>query len=758
MKKYSGISSYYPCFFQSYLQTNIIKFSVKICLAVILSIIFSFKAVFGQTNSAAKHDYYKVSEVRIFINNNSDIYKLKRGGVLIDNVKLYNNYLDVMLDSTQINILKISGYTYKIKIDDVTKDYLERLKNSNWKTKLKKPVKSSGFEYGSMGGFLTFDEVAAQLDKMRSLYPNLITKKDSIGSSIEGRPIWAVKISNNADMNSNKPQIFYNSLIHAREPEGMMVLIYYMYYLLENYGHDPEVTYLLNNRELYFIPVINPDGYVYNEQISPEGGGLWRKNRRSDSSGVFGVDLNRNFGYMWGYDNMGSSSNSIAEDYRGKAPFSEPEAQALRDFCINHNFKIGINYHTYGGYIIPPWGYDLLATPDSNTFNNIVSLASSLNDYNGDFNFYTQTGCVRDWMYGERSLKNKIYGISIEAGTSFWPMPDEIIPAAQENLYSNLVYAWGPGVIENPPFISSASLNKTYLHPLTDTLKFEAVESNPDNYTSNVYAQILAQNDSLIDEFKPEKTDTSYYGSWQFNLDEESFYKLKLVQNGMDIPSNFYRTFKFTSAGPLTVDSVSSYTFIVKGKCYIKPFIHNNGKITTLKNVYLRFIDKDSIITSYYPIDLIFPEIKPGSTTAASASVASNSFLVTYDPSRFKGYFNLKFEMSVDGMTYWVDSTKSIIAGTNFNDQEPVVFNLLQNYPNPFNPTTNLSFVIGHRSLVSLKVYDVLGREVATLVNEEKPAGTYEVEFNGSDLPSGVYFYRLTSENFVQTKKAVLLK
>ncbi len=128
-----------------------------------------------------------------------------------------------------------------------------------------------------MGGFYTFDEVVAQLDTMHSLYPNLITKKDSIGSSIEGRTIWAVKISDNPDINEDEPQVFYNSLTHAREPEGMETVIYFMYYLLENYGKDPEVTYLVNNRELYFIPVVNPDGYVYNEQISPEGGGLMEK-------------------------------------------------------------------------------------------------------------------------------------------------------------------------------------------------------------------------------------------------------------------------------------------------------------------------------------------------------------------------------------------------------------------------------------------------------------------------------------------------
>jgi murein tripeptide amidase MpaA len=92
-------------------------------------------------------------------------------------------------------------------------------------------------------------------------YPNIVTQKFSVGLSIENRPIYAVKISDNPTINESEPQVHMNSLIHAREPQAMMTIMYYMYYLLENYGTDPEVTYLVNNREIYFIPCINPDGY-----------------------------------------------------------------------------------------------------------------------------------------------------------------------------------------------------------------------------------------------------------------------------------------------------------------------------------------------------------------------------------------------------------------------------------------------------------------------------------------------------------------
>jgi hypothetical protein len=90
--------------------------------------------------------------------------------------------------------------------------------------------------------------------------------------------------------------------------------------------------------------------------------------------------------------------------------------------------------------------------------------------------------------------------------------------------------------------------------------------------------------------------------------------------------------------------------------------------------------------------------------------------------------------------------------------QLPNAFKLQQNFPNPFNPSTSIQYELNSRQFVTLKVYDVLGNEVAILINEEKPAGIYEVKFNGTGLPSGIYFYRLQTESFIETKKMVLLK
>lgn len=309
-----------------------------------------------------------------------------------------------------------------------------------------------GFGYGSMGGHYTFQEAIMRLDSLSMQYPNIITPKFSLGLSVEGRTVWCVKISDNPNINENEPQALFDGLIHAREPMSMMCIFYYMYYLAENYGTDPEVTYLINNRELYFAPVTNPDGYEYNRQTNPSGGGMWRKNRKNNGNGSYGIDLNRNYGYMWGYDNSGSSPDPSDETYRGTAAFSEPEASIIRDFALTKNFKTHINYHTYQNAIIHPWGYINTLPPDFSTYNEMASHMAKFNGYTFGTSYqtlgYNSNGTMRDWFYGEQSTKGKAYSFVFEVGGSsdgFWAPMNRILPLAQGNLRPNLYISWMAG-------------------------------------------------------------------------------------------------------------------------------------------------------------------------------------------------------------------------------------------------------------------------------------------------------------------------
>jgi hypothetical protein len=411
----------------------------------------------ANTSTGAPHEKYR--EVRIHFQNKDQVRDLARAGVIFDHVKFKKDaatgfFYTTVVNESEYAMLSESALPVEVLKDDIIADYQQRQRA---KALQKQSAAELGgldhFELGSMGGNYTFDEVVAELDSMRLLYPDLISIKESVGKSIENRDLWLVRISDNPDLDEEEPEAFYTGLHHAREPQGMMTVVYYMWHLLENYGTDPEITWLTDNRELYFLPVVNPDGYVYNQTTNPNGGGQWRKNRRNNGHNQYGVDLNRNYGYMWGYDNVGSSDQPWSETYRGASAFSEPETQIVRDLCQNHNFTAALNYHSYSNLLIYPWGYDeQLLTPDSVIYCDYARKLTEDNNYlygtSDETVQYLVNGDSDDWMYGEQGTKNKIFAFTPEVGSdedNFWPDEDRIIPLAQENLSANIYLAWISG-------------------------------------------------------------------------------------------------------------------------------------------------------------------------------------------------------------------------------------------------------------------------------------------------------------------------
>lgn len=210
---------------------------------------------------------------------------------------------------------------------------------------------------GAMGGHYTLAQMEAILDGFARDFPGLCSPKASIGRSIEGRDIWVVKISDNVGTAENEARVFFDALHHAREPVSMAATLAFMDWVLTNYGTDPDATLLVDEREMYFVPCVNPDGYEYNRTTNPGGGGMWRKNRRNNGNGTFGVDLNRNYQTGWTAPYGGSSTNPSSETYRGTAPFSEPETQAIESFMTGMGFSESCSTHTYTDVLLHPWGY-----------------------------------------------------------------------------------------------------------------------------------------------------------------------------------------------------------------------------------------------------------------------------------------------------------------------------------------------------------------------------------------------------------------
>jgi hypothetical protein len=403
--------------------------------------------------------------VRIAIddqNFKSDV--LGKAGIAVEEAH-YDKNLGFVLEVSESEVRTISAFNipYKVLIDDLSDWYskrnLESKASDSYDNQLATtniPV-PNGFSLGSMGGYCTLDELYVHLDTMAARFPNLITNRASIASyqTHEGREVYWVKISDNPSQDEDEPEVLFTGLTHAREPIGMQQLLFFMYHLLENYETDSMIHKLLDTTEIYIVPCVNPDGYEQNRSTDPNGGGMWRKNMRDNLDGSYGVDLNRNFGYMWGYDDTGSSPFPSDLTYRGPSAFSEPETQMLRDFCAAHDIKITLNYHSYGNWFLYPWGYITDTTPDNQVFYNYGETMTAENNYAdgpASVMLYNTNGDANDWMYGDQTTKPMIYSFVPEVGNGsdgFWPSAARIIPLCQENVLANFLTCYYAGWYAN---------------------------------------------------------------------------------------------------------------------------------------------------------------------------------------------------------------------------------------------------------------------------------------------------------------------
>jgi len=192
--------------------------------------------------------------------------------------------------------------------------------------------------------YTSYNECVDFFKSAQKTYPDLI-KVESIGKTWEDRDIIAVSITKNIKTDKDKPALFYTGTIHAREWIGIELSLTFAKYILEHIEYDPQLNEILDRTTLYMVPCANPDGFEYSRNHFS----FWRKNRRRNSDGSFGVDLNRNFEVGFS-PNKDMSSNV----YSGPAPFSEPETSALRDFALNHkNITIALDYHSQGNVFFP---------------------------------------------------------------------------------------------------------------------------------------------------------------------------------------------------------------------------------------------------------------------------------------------------------------------------------------------------------------------------------------------------------------------
>ncbi|MFG0285010.1 MAG: M14 family zinc carboxypeptidase [Phycisphaerales bacterium JB039] len=290
-------------------------------------------------------------------------------------------------------------------------------------------------------------EVYTRLGEFAAAKPDLVSEF-LVGTSIEGREIRGILIAEARDAGEPcRPTLFLNGTQHAREWINTMTTMYHAQRFVMDYGTDPEITDLLGKIDVVVVPVVNPDGFEYTWTSQR----FWRKNRRDNGDGTFGVDLNRNWGFMWGLTVPGSSAGSSrtsSEVYWGTGPFSEPETAQTRDLVESMPQIRGSNdIHSYGELILHPWSHSPDPSPDDATFQLLGrDMRLAVRDVHGHSyamgrsysTLYPHVGTATDWFYGERGIIAYSYELR---GPTFAPPAEEILPCAEEAFAGTLAHA-----------------------------------------------------------------------------------------------------------------------------------------------------------------------------------------------------------------------------------------------------------------------------------------------------------------------------
>lgn len=283
-----------------------------------------------------------------------------------------------------------------------------------------------------------YAELTQKLQKLASENPSF-TSLTSLGKSTEGRDIYLFRIMGDIKNANLYPAISIMGGHHAREHLSVELPLNYIEYFVNEYKNgNPRIVRLINSRDIHFIPTVNPDGMEYDV----EGGKykMWRKNRARNGGNSFGVDLNRNYGFMWGTG--GSSKSPDSDTYMGKAPFSEPETQAIKKYIeANTNITINLSFHTFSELILYPWGHKYEGIQNTTDKQVHETMARTMSQWNGytpqqSSELYIASGDTTDWTYGEHKIISFTFELDPKNQWSggFYPGSTVIQPVTDKNL------------------------------------------------------------------------------------------------------------------------------------------------------------------------------------------------------------------------------------------------------------------------------------------------------------------------------------
>jgi hypothetical protein len=286
-----------------------------------------------------------------------------------------------------------------------------------------------------------YNDMIIRLQNIANEYDNIVELYSNLGKSYEERIIWVMKISDNPNVKEDEPEVLFVGAHHGNEAIGNEMALYIIDTFTTFYGKDPRITWLVDNHEIWVVPMPNPDGLEYTLNDNS-----WRKNRSPNyisevTPGPFdpklirtsyGTDLNRNYDMEWGDPDGSAVLLQRSGTYAGSEPFSELETQALRDLSLAHNFSVYVDYHSGIEMILYPWGYTSDPTPDNVLFERVAAELERLTgvEERQGYDLYQTNGDSLDWVYfNRRSL-----AFTVELSVPKMPEPNELLPILENHI------------------------------------------------------------------------------------------------------------------------------------------------------------------------------------------------------------------------------------------------------------------------------------------------------------------------------------
>ena len=563
----------------------------------------------------------------------------------------------------------------------------------------------------------TYDAYLAMMYQYQTNYPDLCRIVDA-GTTVQGRKILFAVISDNVNIRETEPQFMYTSSMHGDELTGYVLMLRLIDSLLTTYGTNARISNLVNNSEIWINPLANPDGTYHSGNSTVYGATRYNYNS---------YDLNRNF----------------PDPIYGVHSNQQIETTRFRTIAEANNFALVANFH--GGTEVVNYPWDTWTnTPPDNRHHPDEAWYQYISHLYADT---CQANAPANYMNG--------YDDGITNGGDWY-----VINHGRQD-YTNY-FRWGREVtieISDTKLIPAAQLPAHWNYNRKSLIKYmEAVLKGVNGLVTDTLGNPLRAKITVLshdlDNSEVYSDSTGFYirmlapGTYSFRFEATDYYT-QTINNIVVSSYNSLNTLNVQLVSSIIPVELISFSSSVNKNDVILNWttateMNNMGfEIQRMVNV------KGQKSYGWEAIGFI----NGYGTTTETQSYSFND----ENLSAGKYGYRLK-QIDFDGTFEYSNAIEAEIVS-------PIKFSLGQNYPNPFNPTTTIRYSIPNVALsgvegsrVTLKVYDVLGNEITTLVNEEKPAGSYEINFEASHISSGIYFYKLQSGDFTKTKKMILLQ